>query len=94
MPAPPKSRSPPSAAPLRKPARRRFEIDRIILLRAAFAVVVVLFLYMILRVSMIAYGGSAKREAKRIEREIEGTQVQAPAAAAGTPAKVPAISSP
>ncbi|MEO8675896.1 MAG: hypothetical protein ABI569_09970 [Casimicrobiaceae bacterium] len=94
MAAPPKSRSPAPAAPPRKPAHRRFEIDRIILLRAAFAVVVVLFLYMILRVSMIAYGGSAKREAKHIEREIEGPHVQAPAAAAGTPAKAPAPPSP
>jgi len=90
LPAPPKSRSPP--APARKPARPPFEIDRIILLRAAFVVVVVLFLYMILRVSMIAFGGSAKREATRIERAIDTSTVHAPAAApaaapksAGTP---------
>jgi hypothetical protein len=76
LPAPPKSRSRPAAA--RKPARPRFEIDRVILLRAAFVVVVVLFLYMILRVSMIAFGGSAKREATRIERAIDTSAAHAP----------------
>jgi hypothetical protein len=86
LPAPPKSRPPP--APARKPARPPFEIDRIILLRAAFVVVVVLFLYMILRVSMIAFGGSAKREATRIERAIDTSTVHAPVPAAA-PAAAP-----
>ena len=49
------------------------------MLRAAFVVVVVLFLYLILRVSMIAFGGSAKREATRIERAIDTSTVHAPA---------------
>ena len=71
--------------PASKPGRgrRRFDIDRVIALRVAFAIVVVLFLYMILRVSMIAFGGSAQREAKRIERAIETSTVHVPAPVVG-----------
>ena len=94
MPAPPKSRSRPAGAPARKPARRPFELDRTILIRAAFVIVLVLFLYMILRVSMIAFGGSANREAKRIENQIEAPRVKAPDAARGAAAKAPATSAP
>ncbi len=87
MPAPPKSRSRPAAAPARKPVRHPFELDRTVLIRAAFVIVLVLFLYMILRVSMIAFGGSATREAKRIENQIETPRVQAPDAARAPAAK-------
>ena len=87
MPAPPKSRSRPAAAPARKPVRPRFELDRTVLFRAAFVIVVVLFLYVILRVSMIAFGGSATREAKRIENQIEAPRIQAPDAARAPAAK-------
>jgi hypothetical protein len=87
VPALPKSRSRPAAAPARKPVRRPFELDRTVLIRAAFVIVLVLFLYMILRVSMIAFGGSATREAKRIENQIEPPRVRAPDAAKAPAAK-------
>ncbi len=48
-------------------------------MRVAFVVVVGLFLYLILRVSMIAFGGSASRETKRIERAIDTSTVHVPA---------------
>ena len=70
-----------SAIPPRVPSlrpRRPFEIDRVIALRALLVVIVVLFLYMILQVSMIAFGGSARRDAKRIERAIDTSSVYAP----------------
>jgi len=73
----------PGTPPPKKPARR-FEFDRVIAMRAAFVVVVVLFLYMILRVSMIAFGGSANRETKRIERAIDTSTVRAPTPAEGS----------
>ena len=66
---------PGGTTPPKKPIRR-FEFDRVIAMRAAFVVVVILFLYMILKVSMIAFGGSASRETKRIERAIDTSTVQ------------------
>jgi fumarate reductase subunit C len=74
------------------PPRKRwwqppFEYDRILLMRAAFVVVAVLFLYLILKVSMIAFGGSARRESKRIEHAIDPSTVQAPAAAEAAASK-------
>ena len=87
MPAPPKSRSRPAAAPVRKPVRRPFELDRTVLIRAGFVIVIVLFLYVILRVSMIAFGGSATREAKRIENQIEPPRGKALDAARAPAAK-------
>jgi hypothetical protein len=59
-------------------------------LRVLLAVVVVLFLYLILQVSMIAFGGSARREVKRIERAVDALNVRAPAASEGAPAAAPA----
>ena len=60
-------------------AKPPFEIDRVIAMRVAFVAVVVLFLYMILRVSMIAFGGSASRETKRIERAVDTSTAHPPA---------------
>jgi len=59
-------------------------------LRVLLAVVVVLFLYLILQVSMIAFGGSARREVKRIERAVDAPNVRAPAVSEGAPAAAPA----
>jgi hypothetical protein len=61
-------------------------------MRAAFVAVAVLFLYMILKVSMIAFGGSARRESKRIEHAVDPSTIQAPApaeAAGSKPAGTP-----
>jgi hypothetical protein len=91
VPRAPSSRKQEKPAP---PPRKRwwqppFEFDRVLLVRAALVVVAVLFLYMILKVSMIAFGGSARRESKRIEHASDASTVQAPApaeAAASKPA--------
>jgi hypothetical protein len=84
---PRKSEPPRTTPPARKRRRVRFDIDRVTLLRAAFVVVVVLSLYIILRVSMHAVGGSAAREVKQIERAIDGPVTQQPAPAGATKAK-------
>ena len=86
-PAPRKSGPPEAKTPAGKRRRAPFEIDRIVALRVALAAVVGLFLYMILRVSMIAYGGSAAREAKHIEHAEDGkAATAAPKKPAGAPA--------
>jgi predicted metal-binding membrane protein len=51
--------------------RLLFDVDRIIVMRVVVAIVVVAFLYLILKVSMIAFGGSSARGAKRIERAVD-----------------------
>jgi len=81
------------ATPPKKPTRR-FEFDRVIAMRAAFVVIVVLFLYMILKVSIIAFGGSASRETKRIERAIETSTVHAPVPVQGSTTPGPATPAP
>jgi len=86
-PAPRKSGPPETKTPAGKRRRAPFEIDRIVALRVALVVVVGLFLYLILRVSMIAYGGSTAREAKHIEQAVDG---KAATAAATKPAAAPA----
>ena len=83
-------KSEPSRAAPPKRKRARFEIDRIVALRAALAVIVILFFYMILRVSMIAFGGSAAREVKHIERAVAGSVAREPAPAAATKQTDPA----
>jgi hypothetical protein len=86
----PKNASP-RAGEKRARRGRPFEIDRVLLLRAGFAVAVVAFLYLILKVSMIAFGGSASREAKRIEHATDPAPRQgAPGAAAAKPEAAPA----
>ncbi len=45
-------------------------------MRVAIAIVVVAFLYLIFKVSMIAFGGSSAREAKRIEHAIDPNATQ------------------
>ena len=75
----------PGAPGPQKKRSRRFEIDRVIAMRVAFVAVVVLFLYMILRVSMIAFGGSASRETKRIERAVDTSTAHPPAAGSAVP---------
>jgi hypothetical protein len=77
----------------RQRARQPFEFDRVIAMRAVLVVIVVLFLYMILEVSMIAFGGSAAREAKRIERAIDAG-ANAPVPAGAAPSKPAAAASP
>jgi hypothetical protein len=68
-----------------------FEIDRVLLLRAGLAVAVVTFLFLILKVSMIAFGGSAAREAKRIEHATDpAPRRDAPGAPAARPEVAPA----
>jgi hypothetical protein len=56
-----------------------FDIDRIVVLRIAIAVVAVVFLYLILKVSMIAFGGSSARETRRIERAVDPATAARPA---------------
>jgi hypothetical protein len=63
-------------------ARPPFSVDRIMVLRIVFAAIAVGFLYLILKVSMIAFGGSSAQKTKRIERAIDPT-------AAGRPADAP-----
>ena len=52
-------------------SRSPFDIDRIVVLRIAIAAVAVVFLYLILKVSMIAFGGSSTRETRRIEHAVD-----------------------
>ena len=66
--------------------RLPFEVDRIVVMRVAVAIVVVAFLYLILKVSMIAFGGSSARGAKRIERAVDTNAARA-AADVATPSK-------
>jgi len=61
---------------VRERARQPFSVDRIVMLRIVFAAIAVGFLYLILKVSVIAFGGSSVQKTKRIERAID------PAAAA------------
>jgi hypothetical protein len=61
--------------------RPRFDIDRIVVLRVAIAAVAIVFLYLILKVSMIAFGGSSARETRRIERAVDAAARPAEAAA-------------
>lgn len=78
-------------APSRNRAGRRIEIDRIVMMRVALVAIVVAFLYLIMRVAIIAFGGGGAREAARIERIVNETTVpgRPPPAAAGAaePAK-------
>ncbi len=61
-----------SRSPATRGGARRFPyVERIVLLRLAFAALAVAFLYLILKVSMIAFGGTSARETKRIEREVD-----------------------
>jgi hypothetical protein len=92
-PAARKAGSPGGTVPPKKPVPR-FEFDRVIAMRVVFVVIVVLFLYMILRVSMIAFGGSAKRETKRIERAIDTSTVHVPAPVPGDATQTPARPAP
>jgi hypothetical protein len=69
----PRKGGPPGAKPAAgKRPRAPFEIDRVIAMRVGFVVVVGLFLYMILRISIIAFGGGAAREVKHLEHAVEG----------------------
>ncbi len=61
--------------------RRRFEVDRIVVLRAALVLVALLFLYLIVRVAIQAFGGASQRETRHIEYTIDN---------AGGPANPPA----
>ena len=71
--------------------RSRFDVDRIVVLRIAIAAVAVVFLYLILKVSMIAFGGSSARETRRIERAVDPaakpTEVAAPPASGVAPSR-------
>ena len=64
-------------APRQPSARRRgrapFDVDRVVVLRVALGAVALVFLYLIVKVSMIAFGGSSARETKRIERAVDPT---------------------
>ena len=90
VPAPRKTGSPVAAPQKRKRRRPIFNIDRIVLMRAAFAVTVVLFLYMMFRISVIAFGGGALRDIKRIESATDGSTARESAPAGTTkPANPP-----
>ena len=58
-------------------------------MRAVLVVIVALFLYMILRVSMIAFGGSAAKQVKHIERAADGSVAREPAPTGATKAADP-----
>jgi Na+-transporting methylmalonyl-CoA/oxaloacetate decarboxylase gamma subunit len=62
-----------------------FDIDRVVVLRIAIAGVAVVFLYLILKVSMIAFGGSSARETQRIERAVDPATAARPVEAATAP---------
>jgi len=56
-------------------ARRRawpsFSVERIVVLRVVFAAIAVGFLYLIFKVSVIAFGGGGAQSTQRIERAID-----------------------
>lgn len=85
VPAPSRTKSPPGG-------RRRlpFDLDRIVMMRIAIAIVVVAFLYLILKVSMIAFGGSSARGAKRIEHAIDQNATRKASAVPTPPSSEPA----
>ncbi len=72
-------------APLRPRvgSRRWFNVDRIVVLRAALVVIGLLFLYLVVRVAIHAFGGGGERLAKRIEHAIDNDALPAGAPGAG-----------
>jgi len=77
--------------PRGKAGKPRYEVDRIVVLRLGIAVIAIVFLYLILKMSMIAFGGSNARNAKRIERAVDpatatrSSNVAAPAQSGAAP---------
>lgn len=67
---------------------RRFELDRVVVLRVGFVLLVAAFLCLILRVAVVAFGGGGANQAKRVERVVDEATVarQAGPAAAKPPA--------
>ena len=64
--------------PRGKADKPRYEIDRIVVLRLGIAVVAIVFLYLILKMSMIAFGGSNARNTQRIERAVDPATATTP----------------
>jgi hypothetical protein len=68
-----------AVAPAAKPGGvRRFEIDRIVVLRVGLGILVFAFLYLILRVAIVAFGGGSANQAKRVERVVDEATSAAP----------------
>ena len=80
-----------SGPPAKRRGTGRFPpyVDRIVLLRIALAALAVAFLYLILKVSMIAFGGTSARATKRIEREVDLNAARPAAAVRNEPERQP-----
>ena len=63
----------------RRGARPPFSVDRIVVLRVVFAAIAVGFLYLIFKVSVIAFGGGGAQSTQRIERAIDPAAAAKPA---------------
>ena len=66
-------------ARIRKPD---FAVDRVVVLRIAFAAIVLAFLYLVVWIGIQAFGGGGARQAKKIDRVIIDATDSAPAPAA------------
>jgi hypothetical protein len=66
-------------------ARPAFSVDRIVVLRIVFAAIAVGFLYLILKVSVIAFGGTSAQKTKQIERAVDPAAAGKAAEAAAPP---------
>ncbi len=70
---------------VRRHTRPSFSVDRIVVLRVVFAAIAIGFLYLIFKVSVIAFGGGGAQSAQRIERAIDPAAAAKAAEAAAPP---------
>ena len=76
---------------IRKPV---IDIDRIVLLRVAFVLVVLAFLYLVVWIGMRAFGAGGAKQVKRIDRVIIDATTAAPVPVPQTDPAKPGTSSP